>query len=301
MPAEMHPAKSAEIRPLHSGTTHKGKVVLTVPTYMRSLTDWEMTERTLYQLMKTVPEGHTICVVDDASPDRESLIKLHEFVGNAIRERQTGQFWAGYYKGENQGFANSVNYGLRMALENEMHCLLVNADMEFPQPNWFDIMVDTDAWVVGAKLLYPIGLIQHAGVYFSVVTRTFDHLHKLGPADLKAANFKRKCPVTGALQFIRHEAIQKVGLYDEEFKMGWEDVDYCLRVFFEGGTCIYNPEVVATHYESVFRGNRNDKLNEWTQLSFERLFEKHAGRGFGDFVPMLIGRDPMAGSDVGEQ
>ncbi len=274
-------------------------VVVTVPTYMRSEADWLMTERTLTQLSKTVPMGHTILVVDDASPYVEGKTKLLRFIGEQIRA-QAGKrehfWWSSVLKGENQGFANSVNYGLRTASDNDMDCLLVNADMEFPDPDWFRIMVATDGSVIGAKLLYPTGLIQHAGIYFSIVTRTFDHLHKFAPADLKAANFKRKCPVTGALQLIRNECINEVGFYDESFKMGWEDCDYCLRVFSSGRDCVYNPEVVATHHESMFRGNRDDKITEWTKTSYYRLYEKHAGLSFGEYVPMLVGQDPMFGA-----
>ena len=225
---------------------------------------------------------------------RESVAKLWEYVQN--RMNKSPQHWASHLKEENQGFANSVNYGLRYALDNGWHCLLANADMEFPQTNWFERMLATDGSVVGAKLLYPTGLIQHAGVYFSIVTRTFDHLHKFGPASLFAANFKRRCPVTGALQLIRNDCINDVGFYDESFRMGWEDVDYCLRVFYSGRSCIYNPEVVAIHHESVFRGNRNDNITDWTIDSFKFLHEKHAGKSFADYVPVLIGEDPMKGS-----
>lgn len=283
-------------RPKAADRSHEGMVVVTVPTFMRSEYDWYVTARTLDGLLDTVPADHTILVVDDASPDQRSLKAMLSILNERLQDREVPQYWQYVSKYENQGFANSVNYGLRTALENKMHCLLVNADMEFPDEHWFDTMMDTEGWVVGAKLLYPTGLIQHAGVYFSVVTRTFDHLHKFGPSDLHAANFKRKCPVTGALQLIRYDTIKAVGLYDENFTMGWEDVDYCLRVFYAGGDCIYNPEIVALHHESVFRGNKDDKIIGWMQDSFRELHAKHAGRNFGEFIPMLIGQDPTAGS-----
>jgi len=278
-----------------SRPNHTGKTVVTVPVYMRSESDWLMTKRTLSDLAATVPEGHTILVIDDASPYRQGIFGLHEFMSEHNKHGSKRLYWSGCFKSKNQGFANSVNAGLRTALANEMHCLLVNADMEFPDPDWFEHMHDTDGAVVGAKLLFPNGLIQHAGVYFSVVSRTFDHLHRFGPADLKAANFRRVCPVTGALQLIKHDCIVDVGMYDEQFKMGWEDVDYCLRVFFAGRECIYNPKVVAVHHESVFRGNRDDKLTGWMQQSFETLYRKHEDKSFADYVPMLIGQDPMVG------
>jgi GT2 family glycosyltransferase len=276
---------------------HKGKTIVTVPVYMRSEEDWLLTRRTLTDLAKTVPEKNTIIVVDDASPYKEGLVNLHQFVFEQMQYENKHLYWSGYFKSKNEGFANSVNVGMRTALDNEMNCLLVNADMEFPDPDWFERMHTTAGSVIGGKLLFSNGLIQHAGIYFSIVTRTFDHLHRFGPADLLAANFERKCPVTGALQLIKYECIKEVGIYDEDFKLGWEDVDYCLRTFFSGRDCVYQPEVVAIHHESMFRGNRNDKIDEWIEKSFKQLYNKHHGKSFAKYVPMLIGQHPLAGKE----
>ena len=123
------------------------------------------------------------------------------------------------------------------------------------------------AAVVGARLLYPNGCIQHAGVFFSARTRAFWHRCQYGPADLPEALVPVLCPVTGALQLIRHETLATVGLYDEEYRMAYEDVDYCLRVFESGLQCIYEPSVCAVHHESVFRGRSTPKLERWQQES----------------------------------
>lgn len=270
------------------------KTLCVVPTFIRSDDDLAMTVNTLKGLSRTIPEDQDIMIVDDSSPYMPGHYELHRLRWEADELPQLRHM---NMKTENLGFANSVNYGLRYALEHGMHCLLVNADIEFHQPSWFDNMVNTEGGLIGAKLLYPTGLIQHAGVYYSVMTRTFDHLHKFGPADLPAANFKRRCPVTGALQLIKYATIEQVGLYDEvNFRMGWEDIDYNLRVFEAGLDCVYNPAVSAIHHESAFRGQRNEKLDSWMQQSFHMLYRKHAGLNFGKYVPMLIGQEPLAGA-----
>ena len=64
---------------------------------------------------------------------------------------------------------------------------------------------------------------------------------------------KTVCPVTGAFQYIRPEVLEQVGLYDPGFRMGCEDVDYCLRVFQAGFACVYEPAIRAIHHESLFR------------------------------------------------
>ena len=154
-------------------------------------------------------------------------------------------------KDENSGFAATVNVGLEVARASGADAVLVNADIEFTHAGWLDVMqARTDqlgrpAAVVGARLLFPNGLLQHAGVYVSRLGRGFQHRFLHGPGDLPEALVPCACPVTGALQLIRHETLVQVGLYDESFGLGFEDVDYCLRVFAAGEACIYEPAAVA--------------------------------------------------------
>jgi glycosyltransferase involved in cell wall biosynthesis len=160
-----------------------------------------------------------ILVVDDGSP-RSDLVDALE-AATAELEVEV------HRKDENSGFASTVNVGLARARDEGRDAVLVNADVEFFQDGWLDRMVRQErsdgeglASVVGARLLYPNGLIQHAGVYFSILTRSFGHIYQYGPGDLPEAMWARRCPVTAALQFIRHECIEAVGLYDEQFQHG---------------------------------------------------------------------------------
>jgi GT2 family glycosyltransferase len=141
--------------------------------------------------------------------------------------------------------------------------------------------------VVGGLLLYPTGLIQHAGIYFSLLTRTFDHLYKYGPGNLPEALKMRVAPVTGAFQYIRNETLQLIGLYDEKFHMAHEDVDYCIRVFLAGLQCVYNPNVRAYHFEAMFRGRPSPKLEQWQALSWMYFAEKYATQSFSGLVPFI--------------
>jgi GT2 family glycosyltransferase len=254
---------------------------IVMPVYMRNEGDLTMTWRCVETIRTSVGNGPVIHLVDDRSsfePGREFLQEQFE------AQRQPLMVTL---KDENEGFARTVNVGVRFALENEFDAVLVNADMEFKWSGWLDALYGAEADVAGGLLLYPNGLIQHAGIYFSVVTRGYDHIYRFAPADLSAARKPRVCPVTGALQLIRHETLERVGLYDEGFRMGWEDVDYCLRVFFEGGRCVYTPDAMAIHHESVFQGLDNG-LKPWHMESVKRLIRKHAGRDIS-FMPTMIG------------
>lgn len=236
-----------------------------------------MTETAITTLLETAP-GIELLVVDDASP--------YEFVPERLSSFSEFQF---HRQESNQGFAQAVNVGLRRALDEGKDAVLVNADVEFFEPNWLKRMLRAQGDVVGAMLIYANGLIQHAGIYYSILYRNYDHIYRFAPASLEAAQYPRICPVTGALQLIRNHVLERVGIYDEGFKMGFEDVDYSHRVFISGLTCVYEPTVRAIHHESVFRGRRKSKkLEEWERNSFELLHLKYAGHSFADYVPTLL-------------
>jgi GT2 family glycosyltransferase len=255
------------------------KPLAVIPSYLREESDAELLRTAVNSIHMTAHRQVDVLVVDDGSPAAELLdtVRGAEIVA----------------KLENEGFSRTVNVGLRRALEEGRNAILVNADIEFLTPGWVQTMENQldgsgrRAAVVGALLMYPNGLIQHGGVYFSLLSRTFDHLFKYGPWNLPEALVPATRPVTAALQFIRHECLTNVGLYDEEFRMGWEDVDYCIRVFLSGRECIYQPSVRAFHHEMAFRGRPDEKVQRWTLESFYRLMSKYEGQSFAGLVPTL--------------
>jgi GT2 family glycosyltransferase len=260
--------------------------LVVIPTYMTQDSDAALLEACLRSIWATEGDRVEVLVVDDGSPDHALVTSLEAWSATAAFEVVA--------KEVNEGFSRTVNVGLQRALEENRDAILVNADIEFMGPGWLDAMRnqrrldrDAPAEVVGGLLCYPNGTIQHAGIYFSLLSRVFDHLHKHGPMNLPEALVPRACPVTGAVQFIRHSTLCVVGLYDPEFRMSWEDVDYCLRVFLAGGQCVYSPNVRAWHHEMVFRGRQTPKLQRWHLESFYRLMTKYANVNFAALVPAL--------------
>lgn len=263
------------------------EVLAVVPVYMTREEDVEVVVTMVKSLRRTEPDMPCL-LVDDGSPAIELVDRLDKLSAKL-------QFDL-HRKDENTGFSRTVNVGLRRALNEGVDAVLVNADIEFIDKGWLRHMVDQQtesgnglASVVGARLIYPHPeLLQHAGIYFSLLTRDFDHIYRYGPHNLPEALHARTCPVTGALQFIRHECLSSVGLYDEAFFLGWEDVDYCLRVFESGRACVYQPNVKAYHHESLFRGRPSPKVKDWQDRSYIYLMQKWGKADFTRFIPQLI-------------
>lgn len=255
------------------------QTVAVVPTYIRNDEELAVTEKAISTLRLT--SEAFVCVVDDCSPYAEAQKALESWGIDKL-----------ILKDENEGFSHTVNHGLRFAQENKTDAVLVNADIEFTNDEWLPALQANPAAVVGALLLYPNGMIQHAGVYFSVIHRAFEHILRFAPPNISAAKKPRTCPVTGALQLIRYEALDKIGIYDESFRLGWEDVAYCHDVFIAGLECVYEPQAQAIHHESLFRAkNPSKKIQEWQLQSWKRLNERFAGHDFSDYVPTLLDWD----------
>jgi GT2 family glycosyltransferase len=256
-----------------------------IPSYLRTPADLDLLVRCLVSLWSTAPEAG-VMVVDDGSPERSLVRQLVAAIDELGYELIA--------KEENEGFSRTVNVGLRHALETGRDAVLVNADIEFHEPGWLDRMVartDTQgrhAAVVGARLLYPNGCIQHAGVFFAPSSHAFWHRCQYAPANLPEALVPVRCPVTAALQLIRHETLEQIGVYDEGYRMAYEDLDYCLRVFEAGLDCIYEPSVCAVHHESVFRGRSTPKIDEWQRESLLRLKSKWIGADLSAFTPAIV-------------
>jgi GT2 family glycosyltransferase len=226
-----------------------------------------------------------LLIIDDGSPMPEEDKNMVYF--DAISEGYDNV--SIHMKEENSGFSSTVNIGLRQALENNQDAILINADIEFKEHGWLETMVESEADIVGALLFYPSMLIQHAGIYFSIITRGFAHRFSSAPPDLPAAHVECECPVTGALQFIRHSVLEDVGVYDEDFKLGFEDVDYLIRAIKAGHKSLYNPKVKAVHHESLFRGGeKSDKIKQWEHESLVTLLKKHKGVDFTGIAPSSL-------------
>jgi GT2 family glycosyltransferase len=219
-----------------------------------------LTRRCLETVLATVAPETEIVVVDDASPD-ETPEMLAAF-GDAIQVVTLPA---------NAGFATACNRGAAAA-SGELIAFL-NNDTE-PQSGWLDALLDharahPEADVVGAKLLYPTGDIQHAGVVFGQDGYPH-HLYAGLPADLPAANRSRRLQaVTGACALVRRAAFEAAGGFDAGFHNSLEDVDLCLRIGEGEGEVHYCHEAVVDHLESASRG-RSDRFEASVALYRER-------------------------------
>lgn len=266
------------------------KPLVVIPSFMRNGGHLEALRDTVLSIQKTgVRPEVDVLVVDDHSPDQSLIDGFEHWNREALMDVEVIR------KKENSGFSRTVNFGLRQALKEGRDAILMNADIEMDVPDWVRKCEETldsegnPAAVVGALLIYPqTGLIQHAGINFSFLTRRFFERFKYAPANLPDALSRQVLPVTGAFQFIRHKTLTDIGIYDERFRLGYEDVDYSIRVFQAGRECIYNPQIRAWHHESMIRGEKTEQVLRWEMQSWDDFVKKYAGQSFAEFIPAVL-------------
>jgi GT2 family glycosyltransferase len=145
--------------------------------------------------------------------------------------------------------------------------LLLNNDVEIIGADWLAEMVSLavrpEIGCVGAKLLYADRRIQHAGVNMAPHTgcahvgRLLDHA-EAGIGGTLAVT-RTHSAVTAACLAIRTEVFAEVGGLDEvAFRVGYNDVDLCLKVRDHGFRSVCSPFATLFHLESVSRGPNND-------------------------------------------
>ena len=214
-----------------------------VPACLRSPQDSELLGRCLVSLWRTAPGVPAVVV--DASPPGGSpeLAAVCAELGYDLL-RLSGA----------TSFARAANAGLAIAERAGADAVLVHHDVELLEAGWLAALQGADGEIVGARLLFGDGTLQHCGYLYSQLHARFEPRMLFGPADLPASLEPAVCPVGAALTLVRHEALLALGGFDEGYQLGGEDVDLCLRAFAAGGTCVYEPRAVAVHHHVAWRG-----------------------------------------------
>lgn len=172
------------------------------------------------------------------------------------------------------------NFAVREA-RGELVCLL-NNDTEVISPGWLEEMVgqllQDKVGVVGAKLYYPDGRVQHAGDTVGP-GGCANHLHSLIAHDdpgycNRAVVAQELSAVTAACLLTKKELFERLGGLDEQhLPVAFNDVDYCLRVREAGYKVVWTPHAELYHHESVSRGKDKTlrrRLRAWREVKYMR-------------------------------
>jgi len=261
----------ADVEPTLPGCRHVRYRLPAVPPLISIIVPTRDAVTLLRQCMESIFKRTTytrfeLLVVDNQSTDPETLVYLEEIADlPAIRVLRFDQ--AFNYSAINNFAAREAN--------GEVLCLL-NNDTSIISSGWLEEMVghllQDHVGVVGAKLYYPDSRVQHAGVAVGP-GGCADHVSLgIGYSDpgycFRAVVAHELSAVTGACLVTWKLLYESLGGLNEDLAVGFNDVDYCLRVQEASYRVIFTPHAELFHHESATRG-RDDHKRNWRRNSRE--------------------------------
>lgn len=222
-------------------------------------------------------ENFEIIAVSNNSRSSETYGLIHQL------EEKSSDFRCVEFN-EEFNFSRIVNFGVSQAKGE--YLIILNNDIEVITWDWIEAMLEhaqrEEVGAVGAKLLYPNNTIQHAGIVIGLGGYA-GHAHKLLPIKFSGYfnllnTVHNVSAVTGACFMISRDKYNSVNGFDEvDFKIAYNDVDFCLRLREQGLLNIFTPYAELYHYESISRGYE-DTEEKQQRFSGEktRLRERHA-------------------------
>ena len=147
------------------------------------------------------------------------------------------------------------------------YLVLLNNDTEVIGKDWLEEMLANcqrkEVGIVGAKLYYPGGQVQHAGVIVGIrgiAGNMFRGLPKGYSGYLhKASTQQDLSAVTAACMMVKRSVYEEVGGFEERLAVAFNDIDFCLKVRRCGYLVVYDPYVELYHYESRSRGAEDNE------------------------------------------
>lgn len=197
---------------------------------------------------KTTYPNYEIVIIENNSVEPETE-EYYRYLGERVI-RYDGPF----------NYAAIHNFAVPYARGE--YLVLLNNDTEVIAENWLEEMLGIcqkeEVGAVGAKLYYPDGTIQHAGVVLGLCG-VASHLFVGSGGDKdgyagRLVSVQDFSAVTAACMMTKKTLWEQVGGMEEKLAVAYNDIDYCLKLRQAGYHIVFTPYAELTHYESKTRG-----------------------------------------------
>jgi N-acetylglucosaminyl-diphospho-decaprenol L-rhamnosyltransferase len=226
-----------------------------------------------------------VWVVDNASTDGSADAVAADVPGAHLIRSET-----------NGGYPYANNLGLRAVLDSDSppppYVLLLNPDTLLGHSALADMLTfmerHPDAGAAGPRLVRANGELDLAcRRSFPTPISSFyriSGLSRLFPRSPRFAHYNLTFlmpdvttevdSVAGSFMMVRTEAIQQVGLLDEDFFMYGEDLDWAYRMKAAGWKVYYNADVTVLHYKGESSKSSRKARYEFYRAMYV-FYQKH--------------------------
>ena len=243
----------------------------------------DLIERTDYPNLEVI-------VVADRSTPRAVTADLENIAGDRLK-----LVW---FEGPFNS-AEKVNVGSCHASGDLL--LLLDENIETISPDWLHVMVsltqDDDVGVVGARLLFADGTLQHAGhVYAGNPLYAFFGRDpgESGPSGLLQVD-RETSGVAAACALVKTSVFRAVGGMTTHLAGNLEDVDFCLKVRHLGHRILCTPYATLFHFDSqnltspVLADDVEFLHNRWAEeLGHDPYHNPNLMPGRDDWLPRRV-------------
>ena len=206
---------------------------------------------------KTTYSNYEVVVIDNSK---------HGEIEKLVTSFNSGSGTLRYIDWRNKPFNYSEINNVAARTCNSPVLLFLNDDTSVIEPGWLEAMVELvarpDVGAVGAKLLYPDGRIQHAGVVMGIYDNCGHAFKGLDGARSHYFDFsdviRNVSAITGACLMVKTDVFWEAGGFDEQtFAVAFNDIDLCLKIGSLGYHVLYTPHAVLHHHEAFSKTSKD--------------------------------------------
>ena len=210
-------------------------------------------KKCIKSILNSTYDNYEILILENNSKSKK-IFKYYEKLKNNSKIKII------YCPNEKFNYSKLNNFAVKKARGE--YLIFLNNDIKIITNDWMENLLGCamrkDVGVVGGKLLYSDNTIQHAGIvinFTGVAGHVNAHMKRNDVGYMGRLMIQQNfTAITGALMMINKKTFNTIGGFDEKLPLAYNDVDLCLKLRNIGKVNVYDPYIVAYHYESKTRG-----------------------------------------------
>ncbi|MGE5548211.1 MAG: glycosyltransferase family 2 protein [Solirubrobacterales bacterium] len=232
--------------------------------------------------LRSVAKAAQVIVVDNASDDDTPAAVRRILPTVDLVENKIGR-----------GFGNGCNQGLERVTAE--FALLLGPDSTIDDDSLSRLVGAADTWPEGAMfgpaIIAPDGHVELShdiGLFERMNGGKRVDLHMLPEGPLCAEH------LSGAVLLVRMDMLRRVGFFDRNIFLYYEDDDLCIRMRRAGHSLILVPEARATHVGGgSSRPSVHHRWEKFWHMAWSRLYIEAKYKGRGAALASAASRAPL--------